>query len=106
MLLFTAFRNGGGGRWGWRGEVEGEVGEKEVGGDLHPRPLPTPTVGRWRVEVGGWEVRGGRVGGWRWEGYGNGQVRFDRFDRRSDSMPVFAVGWLGMLNPKTLKPQS
>ena len=33
------------------------------------------------------------MGGGRWEGYGNGQVRFDR---RSDSMPVFAVGWLGM----------
>ena len=36
---------------------------------------------------------GGRVGGGRWEGYGNGQVRCDR---RSDSMPVFEVGWLGM----------
>ena len=42
-------------------------------------------------------VEGGKVGGGRWEGYGNGQVRFDRFDRRSDSMPVFAVGWLGMI---------
>ena len=47
---------------------------------------------------GGWEVGGGRVGGGRWEGYGNGQVRFDQFDRRSDSMPVFAVGLLGMFN--------
>ena len=28
--------------------------------------------------------------------HGNGQVRFDRCDRRPDSMPVFAVGWLGM----------
>ena len=43
--------------------------------------------------MGRWE--GGKVGG-EWEGYRNGQVRFDRFDRRSDSMPVFAVGWLGM----------
>ena len=47
-------------------------------------------------EVGGWEVGGGGWEGGRWEGYGNGQVRLDRFDRRSDSMPVFAVGWLGM----------
>ena len=66
-------------------------------------------VGRWEGgKVGGGKVRvavgGGREGGrWEggkvgseWEGYGNGQVRFDRFDRRSDSMPVFAVGWLGM----------
>ena len=42
-------------------------------------------------EGGRWEC--GKVGS-EWEGYGNGQVRFDRFDRRSDSMPVFAVGWL------------
>ena len=34
----------------------------------------------------GWE-------GGRWEGYGNWQVRFDL---RSDCLPVFAVGWLGM----------
>ena len=47
-----------------------------------------------RREGGRWE--GGKVGS-EWEGYGNGQVRFDRFDRRSDSMLVFAVGWLGMI---------
>ena len=47
-------------------------------------------VGKWEVGwCGVWEVGG------EWEGYGNGQVRFDRFDR-TDSMPVFAVGWLGM----------
>ena len=55
--------------------------------------------GRWEGgRVGGWEVgrwEGGKVGS-EWEGYGNGQVRFDRFDRRSDSMPVFAFGRLGM----------
>ena len=49
--------------------------------------------------MGGWEVGG------EWEGYGNAQVRFDRFDRRSDSMPV-VCGWLvghvlkGAINPK------
>ena len=72
-------------------------------------------MGRWEGgkvgggKVGGWEGgkvgrwEGGKVGRWKvgdeseWEGHGKGQVRFDRFDRRSDSMPVFAVGWLGML---------
>ena len=35
---------------------------------------------------------------------GNRQVRFDRSDRRSDSMPVFSVGWLSMfLQPHTIK---
>ena len=51
--------------------------------------------GRW--EVGGvgvvGVVGGAMVGN---TSHGNVQVRFDRFDRRPDSMPVFAVGWLGM----------
>ena len=49
-------------------------------------------------------MRGGgrrEAGGGRWwvrntMSRGKGQVRFDRFDRRHDSMMVFAVGWLGM----------
>ena len=49
----------------------------------HPPTLPTLPPSHL---PGGWEG-----------GYGNGQVRFDRLDGRSDSMPVFAVGWLGML---------
>ena len=54
----------------------------------------------WEGGVGGvWlgRVGGRRVGGGRWEGYGKRQVRFDRFDCRSDSLPVFAVGWFGMI---------
>ena len=42
---------------------------------------------------GGWEGGKGRRWEVGWEGHRNGQVRFDL---RSDSMQVFAVGWLGM----------
>ena len=73
-------------RVGWEvGVGDGGSGE-EVGGGRGGG-------GKW--DVGGMEV--GEVGGGRYKVHGNRQVRFDRFDRRSDSMPVFAVSVLGML---------
>ena len=87
---------GEGGRWEvgrWEGGWEG--GRWEVGGG---KLGVGGRVGRWEGgKVGGGRWEGGQVGS-EWEGYVNEQVRFDRFDRRSDSMPVLAaVGWLGMI---------